>query len=213
MLMMRRHPRWALAALLALFAGVAAFFVSRVFFAPEAPPPEPIRPAVIPERLPEVTLADPEGRPRALSEWAGRPLIINFWATWCAPCRREIPMLNALAADPQYDGFEVIGIAIDFREDVLGYLQKMPIGYTVLIGEQDGMEAARAFGMESIGLPFTAFSDLQGRIVTVHVGELHRPQAEVILSAIQAVDAGELEMPAARDRIRESLARIELPAG
>lgn len=210
--MMRRHPRWALAALVALFAGVAAFFVSRVFFAPEVPPPELTRPAVIPEVLPEVTLADRDGRPRALSEWAGRPLIINFWATWCAPCRREIPMLNALAADPGYAGFEVIGIAIDFREDVQSYLQKTPIDYTVLIGEQDGMEAARAFGMESIGLPFTAFSDRQGRIATIHVGELHRPQAEVILSAIRAVDAGELEMPAARDRIRESLARIEPPA-
>lgn len=210
--MMRRHPRWALAALIALFAGVAAFFVSRVFFAPEVPLPEPIRPAVIPELVPEVTLADRDGRPRALSEWAGRPLIINFWATWCAPCRREIPMLNALAADPGYAGFEVIGIAIDFRDEVLGYLQKTPVDYTVLIGEQDGMEAARAFGMESIGLPFTAFSDRRGRIATIHVGELHRGQAEVILSAVQAVDAGEIEMPAARDRIRESLARIELPA-
>ncbi len=207
--MMRRHPRWALAALLALLAGVAAFFASRVFFTPEALPPEPVQPAVIPERLPDLTLADRDGRPRALSEWAGRPLIINFWATWCAPCRREIPMLNALATDPQGTEFEVIGIAIDFREDVLAFLQKTPIDYTVLIGEQDGLEAARAFGMGSIGLPFTAFSDRQGRIATIHVGELHRPQAEVILSAIRAVDAGEIEMPAARDQIRESLAQID----
>ena len=119
---------------------------------------------------------------------------------------------RAAAAALVNAGFEVIGIAIDFREDVQSYLQKTPIDYTVLIGEQDGMEAARAFGMESIGLPFTAFSDRQGRIATIHVGELHRGQAEVILSAVQAVDAGEIEMPAARDRIRESLARIELPA-
>lgn len=207
--MMRRHPRWALAALLALFAGVAAFFVSRVFFAPEAPPPEPVRPAVVPERLPDLTLADRDGRPRSLSEWRGRPLIVNFWATWCAPCRREIPMLNALAADEGYAGFELIGIAIDFREEVLGYLQKTPINYTVLIGEQDGMAAARAFGMEAIGLPFTAFSDSQGRIATIHVGELHRSQADVILSAVRAVDTGEIEMPAARDRIREALTRID----
>lgn len=207
--MMRGHPRWALAALLALFAGVAAFFVSRVFFAPEAPPPEPVRPAVIPERLPDVTLADRNGRPRALSEWDGQPLVINFWATWCAPCRREIPMLNALAGDPDYGGFEVIGIAIDFREEVLGFLEKMPVDYTVLIGEQDGMDAARAFGMESIGLPFTAFTDRRGRIATIHVGELHRSQAEVILSAVRAVDAAEIEMSAARDRIREALTRID----
>jgi len=212
MLMMRRHRRWALVALLALLAGIAAFFVSRAFLRPEAPPPEPPRPAVIPEFRPDVTLADRDGRPRSLAEWDGRPLIINFWATWCAPCRREIPMLNALAADPRYAAFELIGIAIDFREDVLNYLERMPIDYTVLIGEQDGVAAAAAFGMESIGLPFTAFTDRQGRIATIHVGELHRPQADVILSAVQAVDAGELDMAAARDRIRAGMARIELPA-
>ena len=65
----------------------------------------------------EVTLADRDGKPRSLSEWNGKPQVINFWATWCAPCRREIPMLNALAADPAFAGFALIGIAIDFREN------------------------------------------------------------------------------------------------
>lgn len=213
MLMMRRHRQWALVALFALLAGIAAFLVSRAFFRPEPPRPEPPRPAVIPEFRPDVTLADRDGRPRSLAEWNGRPLIINFWATWCAPCRREIPMLNALAADERYAEFELIGIAIDFREDVLSYLARMPIDYTVLIGEQDGMAAAAAFGMESIGLPFTVFTDRQGRIATIHVGELHRPQADAILSAVQAVDAGEVDMAVARDRIRDALAAIELSTG
>jgi thiol-disulfide isomerase/thioredoxin len=206
---MRRPPRSALAALAALVTGIAAFFISRTFLGPEPlPPPVQQAPAVIPERRPDLTLADRDGRPRALAEWDGQPLLINFWATWCAPCRREIPMLNALAGDAAYAEFELIGIAIDFREDVLTYLQKVPIDYTVLIGEQDGLAAARAFGMESIGLPFTAFTDRQGRIVTIHVGELHRPQAEVILSAVQAVDAGAIDLKAARGRITEGLAQI-----
>ena len=205
MLMMRRHARLAIVAAIALAAGLAAFFVSRALLAPEPPAPEPSRPAVIPEFRPDVTLADRDGRPRSLSEWDGKPLVINFWATWCAPCRREIPMLNALAAEQSAAGVEVIGIAIDFREDVLKYLEKMPIGYTVLIGEQDGMAAARAFGMESIGLPFTAFTDRQGRIATIHVGELHRPQAEVILAAVRDVDAGKIDMAAARARIRDAI--------
>lgn len=203
MLMMRRHARLAIVAAIALAAGIAAFFVSRALLAPEPPAPAPIRPAVIPEVRPDVTLADRDDQPRSLSEWDGKPLVINFWATWCAPCRREIPMLNALAAEQAAAGVEVIGIAIDFREDVLKYLEKMPINYTVLIGEQDGMAAARAFGMESIGLPFTAFTDRQGRIATIHVGELHRPQAEFILGAVRDVDAGRIDMSAARARIRE----------
>ena len=204
--MMRRYAWLAIVAAIALAAGIGAFFVSRDLLEPEPPPPEPIHPVVIPEMRPDVTLADRDGQSRSLSEWDGKPLVINFWATWCAPCRREIPMLNALAAEQAAAGVEGIGIAIDFREDVLKYLEKMPIHYTVLIGEQDGMSAARAFGMESIGLPLTAFTDLQGRIVTIHVGELHRDQAAVILSAVKAVDAGTIDMEAARARIRDEIA-------
>ncbi len=209
MLMMHRHARLAIVAAIALAAGVGSFFVSRSLLTPESPPPEPIRAATIPEMRPDVRLADRDGQQRSLSEWNGKVQVINFWATWCAPCRREIPMLNALAAEQSDQGVAVIGIAIDFREDVLNFLGQTPIDYTVLIGEQDGMDAARAFGMESIGLPFTAFINRQGRIVTIHVGELHREQADVILSAVTEIDAGRLEMAAARDRIRESLPPIQ----
>jgi len=209
MLTMRQRARHAIVLAIALAAGFAAFFVSRALLEPEPAPPPALKPAVIPEVRPDVTLADREGKPRALSEWDGKPLVINFWATWCAPCRREIPMLNALAREKAAEGLEVIGIAIDFREEVLKYLESNPIAYTVLIGEQDGMDAARAFGMESIGLPFTAFTDRQGRIATIHVGELHRPQADVILAAVQALDAGEIDMAAARERIRDGLAKLD----
>jgi thiol-disulfide isomerase/thioredoxin len=204
----RRLARWAAVASIALTAGIAAFFVSRAWLAPKAPKtptraPLPAPPAVvIPESRPDVALADGDGKVRHLSEWDGRPLVINFWATWCAPCRREIPMLNALARDPRYDDVAVIGIAIDFREDVLRYLAETPIEYQVLIGEQDGFDAARAFGVESVMLPFTAFTDRAGRIATVHMGELHRPEADAILAAVRAVDSGEITMQAARERIQ-----------
>ena len=112
-------------------------------------------------------------------------------------------MLNALARENRDRGVEVIGIAVDFREDVLQYLQKMPIDYTVLIGEQEGMDAARAFGMDTIGLPFTAFTDSKGRIATIQVGELQRPQAEFILALIREVNSGAIDMATARARIRE----------
>ncbi len=117
-------------------------------------------------------------------------------------------MLNELAREQRPQGVEVIGIAVDFREDVLKYLQKMPIDYTVLIGEQEGLDAAQAFGVEAVGLPFTAFTDRSGRIATIHVGELHRPQAEVILKLVHEVDSGTLDMAAARAQIRAKLAEL-----
>jgi thiol-disulfide isomerase/thioredoxin len=205
--------RWSLVLLLALAAGAAAFFLSRAWLAPEPPsaaataPMESPAPK-IPDRRPEVTLADRDGKLRSLSEWDGRPQVINFWATWCAPCRREIPMLNELARDPALADFALIGIAIDFREDVLRFLTETPIEYTVLIGEQDGLEASAAFGMRSLGLPYTAFVDRTGRIVTIHLGELHRPQADVILSAVRALDAGEIDLPTAQERIRTKVPKI-----
>ena len=208
MLKLPRGAQWAGLLVVAALAGLAAYLASRDLLAPEVPPasaplPEPIRPPVIPESRPDITLADRDGKPRSLSEWDGKALVINFWATWCAPCRREIPMLNALARENRDRGVEVIGIAVDFREDVLQYLQKMPIDYTVLIGEQEGMDAARAFGMDTIGLPFTAFTDSKGRIATIQVGELQRPQAEFILALIREVNSGAIDMATARARIRE----------
>jgi len=210
--------RSILVVVLALAAGAAAYFAGRAWFAPPppaAPPaaatlPEPAgRPAaVIPPMRPDVTLADRDGKPRRLSEWNGRPQVINFWATWCAPCRREIPMLNALSKDGAWPEIALVGIAIDFREDVLRYLKDTPIEYPVLIGEQDGLDAARAFGMESLGLPFTAFVDRKGRIVTIHVGELHRPQADVILSLVREVDAGKLDLEAAQARIKAEVPKV-----
>ncbi len=204
--------RWLFVVLLALGAGALAYLAGRTWLAPEpvaAAPPEPAAPtAVIPEHRPDVALADRDGKLRRLSEWDGRPQIINFWATWCAPCRREIPMLNELARDPALAEFALIGVAVDFREDVLKFLDTTPIEYTVLIGEQDGLDAARAFGVESLGLPFTAFVDRGGRIVTLHVGELHRAQADVILSAVRALDAGKIDLPAAREQIRAQIPKI-----
>jgi thiol-disulfide isomerase/thioredoxin len=206
--------RWLFALLLALGAGAGAYFAGRAWLAPDpvaATPPATAAAtqAVIPERRPDIALADRDGKFRRLSEWDGRPQIINFWATWCAPCRREIPMLNELSRDPALAGFAMIGIAIDFREDVLAFLGATPVEYTVLIGEQDGLDAARAFGVESLGLPFTAFVDRAGRIVTLHVGELHRAQADVILSAVRALDAGQIELAAAREQIRGKMPKID----
>jgi thiol-disulfide isomerase/thioredoxin len=122
------------------------------------------------DALPVVTLADRDGELRSLSDWPDRALIVNFWATWCAPCRREIPLLQQIQRERGEDGFQVIGIAVDFRDKVLAYAEEMSIEYPLLIGEQDALDAAAAFGLDAIGFPFTVFTDRSHRVVAAHLG-------------------------------------------
>jgi thiol-disulfide isomerase/thioredoxin len=163
---------------------------------------------VIPERLPEVAMPDTQGVPHKLSEWKGRPLMVNFWATWCDPCRREIPLLKKLRHDRSGESLEVVGIAVDFQDAVVDYTDKIGIDYPVLIGEKDGIAAIDAFGMDTV-FPFTVFADTQGRIFTVKVGELHQDEANVILDGLRDVDTGKSDLTAARRRIAAEIAQLD----
>lgn len=162
----------------------------------------------IPAELPEFSLQDRDGQPRSIRSWPDKSMIVNFWATWCAPCRREIPLLKTLQQRHGAEGFQVVGVAVDFREDVLKYAQDMAIDYPILIGEQDGLEAVNKFGMGTLGFPFTVFTDTQGRIVATHLGELHPRQADLILDAVRRVNSGELTPLAARAVVTRQLAGL-----
>jgi thiol-disulfide isomerase/thioredoxin len=162
----------------------------------------------IPERLPELELPGLDGSPQRLSRWSGRPLIVNFWATWCEPCRREIPLLKRLKQERAGDGLEIVGIAVDLRPDVQKYAASQGIDYPVLIGEDGGLAAAQAFGMDTV-LPFSVFADRHGRIVALKVGELYPDEAALILDRMRAVDRGSLPIADARQQIRDGLARAE----
>ena len=117
-------------------------------------------------------------------------------------------MLNELNRTRSAEGFQVVGVAVDFREDVLKYADEIGIDYPILIGEQDGLNAVNSFGVEAVGFPFTAFTDSQGRIVTLHVGELTGPQAKVILDTITRVNSGELSPATARTAVARALAAL-----
>ena len=135
-------------------------------------------------------------------------MIVNFWATWCAPCRREIPLLNELNRTRSAEGFQIVGVAVDFREDVLKYANEIGIDYPILIGEQDGLNAVNSFGVEAVGLPFTAFTDSKGRIINLHIGELKAREAKVILDTITRVNSGELTPATARTAVARQLAAL-----
>lgn len=159
----------------------------------------------IPDALPVFTLSNLQGLPTPISTWAGRPLVINFWATWCAPCRREIPLLKALSGEWASRNIAVIGIAVDHRNEVLKFADQFKIDYPLLIGEQDALDVAAKLGMDPPAFPFTVFTDARGEVVALFVGELHRPQADLIISAVQNLDKGSLQLAQARRQIAAGL--------
>jgi len=227
--------RVAVAILLIAAAGPAGFFTYRFLAArhliarpadrapvgsvsaPGAASASPAASAIAPrppDALPEITLPDTDGIPRKLSGWHGHPLIVNFWATWCEPCRREIPLLESLRraaqsapGDPA-DRLEVIGIAVDDRDAVLPYVRRMSVDYPVLIGGADrGAAAMEALGLQAV-LPVSVFADRQGRVVGVKIGELHPDDARLILARLADVDAGKMPLRQARDQISSGLAAL-----
>lgn len=163
----------------------------------------------VPAQVPDITLPDLEGHPHSTREYLGHPLIINFWATWCDPCRREIPLLSQLLRSHRGEQLQIVGIAVDFKNAVSQYMARTPLAYPVLIGEDQGMIAAEKFGMEPV-LPFSVFSDASGRIVTVKVGELHPDEAELILETMRSAADGRASLQAARSRIAEGLQRLAI---
>jgi thiol-disulfide isomerase/thioredoxin len=167
------------------------------------PPPK------IPDRLPQFSLADRAGKATSIASFGDKSLIINFWATWCAPCRSEIPLLESLHSEWAGREVSVVGIAVDYRDKVLEFADRFKIDYPLLIGEQDALDAVAAFGVESPVFPFTVFTDRRGEVVAVFVGELHRPQAELILSQVQNLNKDLVQLPAARKAIAEGLGALK----
>ncbi|HWP18115.1 MAG TPA: TlpA disulfide reductase family protein [Burkholderiaceae bacterium] len=106
-----------------------------------------------------------------LSEFRGRPLLINFWATWCAPCVREMPALDRFARDHEALGWSVVGLAIDNQAQVRDFLRKVPVTYAVAIAGFSGTQLARELGNPQGGLPFTVALDAKGRPAWRHLGE------------------------------------------
>jgi thiol-disulfide isomerase/thioredoxin len=152
--------------------------------------------------LPEtIALPDSNGKMHYLTEYRGHPLVLNFWATWCEPCRREIPLLKGL--HQQYGKeVQIVGVAVDFQKDVLRYAAAKGITYPLLMGEKDGLAAVNALG----------------DIVAVKVGELHADEAQLVLEKVTAVDAGKLGLAAARSGVSAGLrslaiARAQQPSG
>jgi thiol-disulfide isomerase/thioredoxin len=124
------------------------------------------------DSLPDFHLPDLDGREIASAEWAGKVLVLNYWASWCPPCVREMPALIRAqqAHDPGH--FRVVGIAIDQQDAVEHFLVDHPVNYAILIGNPEAVEMSRRLGNRMQGIPFTVIFDRGGRRIFSQVGEV-----------------------------------------
>jgi len=153
--------------------------------------------------LPDFSLGNLAGEQQSIQSWPGKPLLINFWATWCGPCLREIPMLKEMqTARPD---LQIVGIAIDKRDLVVPFASTMQFNYPILIGQSEAWAAAAALGVNIYALPFTIFTAGDGSILGVHTGELHAEHLEVFRSVVDELTAGRINTDQARARIAERI--------
>jgi thiol-disulfide isomerase/thioredoxin len=131
------------------------------------------------------TLNNLQDKPQTLAQWKGKPLIVNFWARWCPPCRTEIPEFVKLHHDYQTKGLVVIGIAIeDQAEPVRDFAKAYDMDYPLLLGKDKGLELMRSLGNVRLGLPFTVAIDRTGKIVATKTGGI---KGDELTSAAEAV--------------------------
>lgn len=166
---------WLFALPLASVALVAGIWLAHAHYAP--------RPAdtTALERLQRTTYPDASGHPQALSQWDGKVRVVNFWASWCAPCREEMPDFDALASHYRHHGVEFIGIAVDTPANVQAFLQQNPVSYPILIGEGGAHTLARQLGNTSGALPYTLVLDRKGKLLMHHLGRLPRATLDAVL--------------------------------
>jgi thiol-disulfide isomerase/thioredoxin len=137
--------------------------------------------------VPHFAYRDLDGRERSSAEFADRVVVINFWATWCPPCRKETPEFVALQKDFG-DKVQFIGIAIDDEEPVREFAETYAMNYPVLLGDTDAVDLSRRLGNRYEGLPFTVVARPGGGVVLRHAGGLERSQLEPLLERL--TDAG-----------------------
>lgn len=130
------------------------------------------------------SLRDLDGNPRDIAEWRGKVLVLNFWATWCAPCREEMPEFTRLQTELGGKGIQFVGVAIDESEAVQDFLKETPVNYPILLGDERAVVWAESLGNRLNVLPFSAVLNRDGQLVDAHIGPFSREQLIEVLEPL-----------------------------
>ena len=149
----------------------------------KAPQPA-VTTAILGRNRPEFSLPDLNGQLRTVSEWDGKVVALNFWATWCPPCIKEVPEFVALQEKYQTQGLQFIGIALQQPEEVREFVTEHKVNYPILTGELEVIELAEAYGNHIGALPYTVIIDRNGKIAHVKPGILPTEEAESIITGL-----------------------------
>lgn len=131
-----------------------------------------------------ITLPDLKNQPQQLSQWRGQVVVVNFWATWCAPCREEIPLFVKLQDKYRDKGLVFVGISIDQIDKTREFAESFKINYPVLIGAFDTVEVSQQAGNTRRALPFTVVLDRRGRIAATELGGVTLEKLEAVLNPL-----------------------------
>lgn len=157
---------WSLSLGVLLLLAAAAYNIDHQVSA------EALNDKATPTTRPDFSLQDLEGEVRHINEWDGQYIVLNFWATWCPPCRKEIPEFIALQKKYGSAGLQFIGVAIDDTEAVSQFAMEMGINYPNLIAESEGIALANQYGNTYGALPFSVIINRKGQIIGRQVGLL-----------------------------------------
>ena len=171
-------------AIISLLAGV---ITARYLDSPsrEAVPVSSEHPVDVPKQRIDFTVKDLQGNTRSLSDWDGNVVLLNFWATWCPPCRKEMPDFVELKEELSGKPFEIIGVAIDQAQLVQDFIDSIGVEYPILIAELEGMQIMKAYGNQLLTLPYTVLIDREGNVVKAFRTEVNKdmlkPMVEKLL--------------------------------
>ena len=129
----------------------------------------------------DFSLKNMKGEAVSIEEFRGRKTLINFWATWCRPCRKEMPMLNGLFLSQDPSDFSVVGIAIDKPEKVLQFVAELGIDFPIMVGQSEAYDVMKALGNEALTLPYTILIDEEGEVVWSKNTELKHSDMDEVL--------------------------------